>query len=74
MQPSTLPSSTGSLAMYLAEINKYPLLTVDEEQRLARLYAKSGDLDAAHKLVTSTCASSSRSPTSTAATASRWPT
>src|SRR3954464_10059852 len=53
MQPSALPSSTGSLAMYLAEINKYPLLTVDEEQRLARLYAKSGDLDAAHKLVTS---------------------
>src|SRR5438105_6095505 len=53
MQPSTLPSSTGSLAMYLAEINKYPLLTVDEEQRLARLYARSGDLDAAHKLVTS---------------------
>ena len=48
MQPSALPSSTGSLAMYLAEINKYPLLTVDEEQRLARLYAKSGDLDAAH--------------------------
>jgi len=39
--------------MYLAEINKYPLLTVDEEQRLARLYAKSQDLDAAHKLVTS---------------------
>src|SRR4051794_25379386 len=53
MQPSALPSSTGSLAMYLAEINKYPLLTVDEEQRLARLYAKSGDLDSAHKLVTS---------------------
>ncbi len=53
MQPSTVPSSTGSLAMYLAEINKYPLLTVDEEQRLARLFAKSGDLDAAHKLVTS---------------------
>jgi RNA polymerase primary sigma factor len=48
-----MPSSTGSLAMYLAEINRYPLLTVDEEQRLARLYAKSGDLDAAHKLVTS---------------------
>src|SRR4029077_109857 len=47
------PSSAGSLAMYLAEINRYPLLTVDEEQRLARLYAKVGDLDAAHKLVTS---------------------
>src|SRR5512132_839797 len=53
MQPSALPSSTGSLAMYLAEINKYPLLTVDEEQRRARLYAKSGDLDAAHTLITS---------------------
>ena len=53
MNPSTLQSSNGSLAMYLAEINKYPLLTVDEEQRLARLFAKSSDLDAAHKLVTS---------------------
>ena len=30
MQPSTVPSSAGSLAMYLAEINRYPLLTVDE--------------------------------------------
>jgi len=40
MQPSTVPSSAGSLAMYLAEINRYPLLTVDEEQRLARLYAR----------------------------------
>jgi RNA polymerase sigma-32 factor len=53
MQPSTVPSSAGSLAMYLAEINRYPLLTVDEEQRLARLFAKNADLDAAHKLVTS---------------------
>ena len=53
MHPSTLQSSNGSLAMYLAEINKYPLLTVDEEQRLARLFAKSSDLDSAHKLVTS---------------------
>ena len=39
MQPSTVPSSTGSLAMYLAEINRYPLLTVDEEQRLAHFNA-----------------------------------
>ncbi len=53
MNPSTLQSSNGSLAMYLAEINKYPLLTVDEEQRLARLFLKGADLDAAHKLVTS---------------------
>jgi len=53
MQAQSFPSNNGSLAMYLAEINKYPLLTVDEEQRLARLFAKSADLDAAHKLVTS---------------------
>jgi RNA polymerase sigma-32 factor len=53
MQPTNVPSSAGSLAMYLAEINRYPLLTVDEEQRLARLYARSNNLDAAHKLVTS---------------------
>ena len=37
MQPSTVPSSAGSLAMYLAEINRYPLLTVDEEQIVRRL-------------------------------------
>src|SRR5205807_3771035 len=52
MQPSTVPSSAGSLAMYLAEINRYPLLTVEDEQRLARQYASQGDLDAAHRLVT----------------------
>ena len=53
MQLSNLPSSSGSLAMYLSEINKYPLLTQEEEQRLARLYRKNGNLRAAHILVTS---------------------
>jgi RNA polymerase sigma-32 factor len=53
VQLSTLPSSSGSLAMYLSEINKYPLLTQEEEQRLARLYRKTGSLNAAHILVTS---------------------
>jgi RNA polymerase sigma-32 factor len=38
--------------MYLAEINRYSLLTVDEEQRLARRFKK-GDLRAGHRLVTS---------------------
>jgi len=38
--------------MYLSEINHYTLLTVDEEQRLARRYGK-GDLPAGHRLVTS---------------------
>ncbi len=49
----TEPShSSSSLAMYLGEINKYSLLTVDEEQRLARRFKK-GDLRAGHRLVTS---------------------
>ncbi len=53
MQTSTeQSSSSGSLAMYLSEINQYPLLTVDEEQKLARRFAK-GDLQAGHRLVTS---------------------
>jgi len=52
MQLSTLPASSGSLAMYLSEINQYPLLTVDEEQALARSFRKSGDEVAACKLVT----------------------
>ncbi len=51
MQLSTESSSPGSLSMYLAEINRYPLLTVDEEQALARRFAK-GDLQAGHRLVT----------------------
>ncbi len=47
-------SSTAgtSLEMYLSEINRYPLLSVDEEQRLARQYAATGESRAAHRLVT----------------------
>jgi RNA polymerase sigma-32 factor len=52
MQLSTEQSSnSGSLAMYLSEINQYSLLTVEEEQALARKYIK-GDLAAGHRLVT----------------------
>jgi RNA polymerase sigma-32 factor len=53
MQLSTEQSSnSGSLAMYLSEINQYALLKVEEEQALARGYLQ-GDLAAGHKLVTS---------------------
>jgi RNA polymerase sigma-32 factor len=38
--------------MYLAEINRYPLLKVEEEQRLARKFLE-GELQAGHTLVTS---------------------
>src|SRR5690606_29273702 len=52
MRLSTLPASSGSLAMYLSEINQYPLLTQEEEQALARRYRDHGDEEAAHRLVT----------------------
>jgi len=45
-------SSSGSLSMYLSEINQYKLLTQEEEQKLARRFQK-GDLQAGHTLVTS---------------------
>ena len=49
----TFSSTTGtSLEMYLSEINRYPLLSIDEEQRLARQYAATGETRAAHRLVT----------------------
>jgi RNA polymerase sigma-32 factor len=41
-----------SLEMYLAEINRYPLLGADEEQRLAREFLSGRDTRAAHALVT----------------------
>lgn len=43
----------GSLSRYLHQIRQYPLLTQDEELKLSRLWRQDGDLDAAHKLVTS---------------------
>jgi RNA polymerase sigma-32 factor len=47
--PTTTP---GSLDMYLSEINRYPLLSVEDEQALARTYREKGDTRAAHRLVT----------------------
>ncbi len=46
------PSTTSSLELYLSEINRFPLLSVDEEQRLAREFRKEADTRAAHRLVT----------------------
>ncbi|MBM7114510.1 RNA polymerase factor sigma-32 [Archangium primigenium] len=45
-------SSADSLSTYLSEISHYPLLTVQEEQALARRF-REGDLAAGHRLVTS---------------------
>ncbi len=42
-----------NITKYLAQIDKYPLLTPDEEKRLATRYYEKKDIRAAHKLVTS---------------------
>ncbi len=41
------------LQRYLVEIRRYPLLSREEEHRLAIQYKESGNIDAAYKLVTS---------------------
>ncbi|HEY1908424.1 MAG TPA: RNA polymerase factor sigma-32 [Myxococcaceae bacterium] len=52
MQLASEHSATpGSLSLYLTEINRYSLLKVEEEQKLARRYQK-GELQAGHRLVT----------------------
>jgi RNA polymerase sigma-32 factor len=43
----------GNLARYLQEIRKFPMLSPEEEMALARRWRDEGDLEAAHKLVTS---------------------
>ncbi len=49
-----LPSDSGdSLNRYLREAWKFPMLSADEEYMLAKRFHDSGDVDAAHKLVTS---------------------
>ena len=49
--PSLSPE--GSLSRYLQEIRKFPMLTAEEEFVLAKNWRDSGDVDAAHRLVTS---------------------
>jgi RNA polymerase sigma-32 factor len=51
MQASSSLSSPDSLSTYLSEISQYPLLSVQQEQDLARRF-RSGDYAAGHQLVT----------------------
>jgi len=53
--PATLalPSAAGSLDSYIQAVNRYPLLSEEEEVRLARQYRDKDDLDAAGQLVMS---------------------
>jgi RNA polymerase sigma-32 factor len=50
---SNLPVVKNSLESYLVQINRFPLLTQEEEFQLAERYRKQNDIDAAHKLITS---------------------
>ena len=48
-----LPVVKNSLGTYLGQINQFPLLTQEEEFKLAVRYRKHNDIEAAHKLITS---------------------
>jgi RNA polymerase sigma-32 factor len=48
-----IPSALGSLDAYIGAVNRIPVLTVEDEQALARQYLASEDLDAAKQLVMS---------------------
>ena len=47
------PGSLGSIDAYIQAVNRVPMLTVEEEQRLARRLRDANDLDAAGRLVMS---------------------
>jgi RNA polymerase sigma-32 factor len=51
--PYSLPVPSKSLEQYLQEINRYPLLTVEQERTHAHKWVEEKDLDAAHVLTTS---------------------
>ena len=51
---SNLPSpSVGGLSLYLTQIKKFPMLDAEEEYLLAKNWIDNGNLQSAHKLVTS---------------------
>ncbi len=48
-----VPSALGSLDAYIGAVHRIPVLSVEDEQRLARRYRDNEDLDAARELVMS---------------------
>src|SRR5262245_888996 len=49
----SMPMPTGSLEAYIQTVNRFPILSVEEEQRLARRFRDAADLEAARQLVLS---------------------
>jgi len=48
-----LPVPVGSLESYIHAVNRFPILSVEEEQRLARKFRSEDDVEAARQLVLS---------------------
>jgi RNA polymerase sigma-32 factor len=48
-----VPSAAGSLDHYIQTVNRFPILTPEQEQSLARKFRAEDDLDAARQLVVS---------------------
>jgi len=46
-----VPAGTGSLDSYIQEVNKIPVLTLEEEQEYARMYRDKDDIEAARRMV-----------------------
>jgi len=50
---ATMPMPTGSLEAYIQTVNRFPILSAEEERRLAVRFREHNDLDAARQLVLS---------------------
>jgi len=48
-----MPMPVGSIDAYIQAVNRFPLLSAEEEQRLARRFRSENDLEAARQLVVS---------------------
>jgi RNA polymerase sigma-32 factor len=50
---AAMPMPTGSLEAYIQTVNRFPILSVEEERSLARRWRDEGDVEAARQLVLS---------------------
>ena len=69
-----IPSALGSLDAYIGAVHQIPVLSVEDEQALARACATTTTSTPRANWCFRTCASSCTSPAATTATACRWAT